>query len=178
MSWLVEDPLPIIVAVVLIQFVLVVVLYQTGRGVVLVAMAAVLVLGLVGLAIEWVVVTDRERVSDQLQELATAVERGDVQRVLASIDPQAAPVRADAQQYMDRFEIDSARLHLLSLHINQVTNPATARVRVRIAASGRDLRGQSPWERFVRTIELELREENERWVIHSYRLEPYQGGMP
>ena len=74
MSWLFEDPTPVLAGGALILVLLAVVLYQTGRAVVLGVMAGVvaLVAGLV--VLERAVVTDEEAIHDVFDQIAAALE--------------------------------------------------------------------------------------------------------
>ena len=72
MTWLVEDPTPTLVAAALIEAVLVLALVKTGRGVLLWAVGGVALLAVALLALEWLVVTDKEKVEETLSGAARA----------------------------------------------------------------------------------------------------------
>ncbi|MEX0713723.1 MAG: hypothetical protein WD278_15395 [Pirellulales bacterium] len=97
MSWLFEDSTGLIVAGVAIELVLAVALIKTGRGTLATVMLGALILVLAGVAVEKLVMTDRERVEAELDALAKALEANNVQRVLSHIHPSAAVVRARAR---------------------------------------------------------------------------------
>ena len=94
MSWLVEDPTPTLVALVLCEAILVLALVKTGRGALLGVIAGVALLGVGLLALEWFVVTEKETVEDTLSGAARALESNDPQAVISFIDP-ATPMRRE-----------------------------------------------------------------------------------
>jgi hypothetical protein len=88
-----EDPMPIILFGIVAEAVLGIILLTTRRGVLLWAMAGVLVLVLAGVGLEWLVVTERERVEATVEGAAAAVRANDRQGLLQCLDPAAADAR-------------------------------------------------------------------------------------
>src|SRR5262245_54422670 len=74
--------------------------YQTGNKRLFQAMVGALVVMLLLLALELLVVTDREAVSNTLEDTANAMETNDLNQVLAFIAPEATKLRTDAERYL------------------------------------------------------------------------------
>jgi hypothetical protein len=156
MTWLVEDPAPILVAVVLIEAVLAIALVKTGRGVLLWAIAGVALLGTCLLALEWFVVTDKETVEDTLTKAARALEANDPLAVSACIDPQSL-MRQEVAQEMTRLTISKASWNRLDVKFNRYTNPPTAVADFMGYINAKDRRGEVPYENFSGRITVHLR---------------------
>ena len=71
MTWLTESFWPIVALGVVVEVVLAIALVRTGRAMWLVAMGTVLALVVAGVAVEWLVVTERE---DQAMRAATQLK--------------------------------------------------------------------------------------------------------
>src|SRR5262245_66549345 len=89
MTWLTEDPTPILIAGGIALIVLLVALLKTGRGVVLMAMVGVALLMGLALLIDKLVVTDRESAADVIYQAAAAAEENKPEVVLSFISPSA-----------------------------------------------------------------------------------------
>ncbi|HUY92668.1 MAG TPA: hypothetical protein VMV10_28265 [Pirellulales bacterium] len=126
MSWLFEDPTPLIVVGVLIEGLLAVVFVNTRQLKAAAAMAGVLVLVLAGLAVEQVVVTDYERIEAALDGTARSLRANDVPGLLAHIDPQAAGMRQNAETNLRRARIRDAKVKDLKVQFHRLTSPPTA----------------------------------------------------
>ncbi len=74
MSWLLEDPTLVLVTGAIVLVLLGVALAKTGRGAILLGMVGVAVLVAALVVVEWVVVTQRERVESTLYGITKALE--------------------------------------------------------------------------------------------------------
>ncbi len=128
MTVLVESPWPATIVALVLLIVFGTIFVRTGRPIVLVAMALVVV-ALAGMvALEQVVVTDREEVEDTLHGIADDLEANDVPAVMASFAPHA-PRRSEAQRVLEDVTIRSASIGRdLEVRINKLTSPPTATV--------------------------------------------------
>ncbi len=95
-SLLFENPWWIIFTGVIIEAVLGIILYRTGRGALVWAMLAVLVLMVSGVIVERLVVTERERVEMTLDGIVAALEANDLNRVLSYVALEAVETRRRA----------------------------------------------------------------------------------
>jgi ketosteroid isomerase-like protein len=168
MSALVENPIFWIAVTVLLEAILAIALVRTGRGALIGAMIAVLVLGAAGLLLERVVVTEREEVEAAFVEIAAALERNDVPGVMARLAPEAGQLRTEASNRMPRVEISDARIRDLKVSFNRHANPPTARAQFKAIVEGRDKQGEVPYEHFIRQFSVGLRREGDRWLLTDY----------
>lgn len=176
---LLEDPTLILVVGAILELFLLITLWQTGRGAVLWAMAAVALVVAVGCAIEWLVVTDREGVESALYSTASALERNDVQGVLDLVADDAGPMREQLALLLPSLTIERAKIRDLEIDVQAKTDPKTARARLRGIIHLRDAPGQMPYETYMRRFAVRLREEGGRWVLTDYEELPNDGpGLP
>ncbi len=173
MSWLLEDPTPMLVATALIVGILTLALVKTGRGGFLYAIVGVAVLAGGLLTLEILVVTDKEEISDQLSAAATALESNDPRAVQTFIDP-ASPMYRQVASEMSRVKINSAGFKRLQVTLGRGPNPQTAEVRFIGHISAKDTRGEVPYENFIRPFTVQLKRESDRWLLTGYEIE----GMP
>ena len=169
MSWLLEDPTPTLVAVVLIVAVLTIALIKTGRGSFLLAIAGVALLGGALLVLEWLVVTDRETVEETLSAAAKALEANDAQALSAYIAAES-PMRREVAQEMSRVTINKASWSRLEVKFNRYTNPPSAVADFMGYINAKDRRGEMPYENFAGRFVVQLRKENDRWVMTGYEM--------
>jgi len=166
MTWLVENPLPTMFVGGLTAAVLAVAYYQTRRGVLLVALAGVVVLAGVLLLVERLVVTDVERIDATILAAAAALERNDRAAVLAHISPspQAAPLRELIDRYVGSYEFEKISISgNRQIDVNRQTSPHTARAV--LVASGQVRLGGQSYQTGPRRVELALRREGDRWLL-------------
>jgi hypothetical protein len=175
MTTLVENPVPVIVVAIFAEAVLAVMLVKSGRGVLLGAMAGVLVvaLGLVGL--ERLVVTDRERIEATLDGCAAALQDNDLDGLLGYISPSDTASRTEAARALRLIEFSKVTLGDPEITINRLTSPHTAHVVLRAYAAGRLRSGE--FEGTMRPIrfEVELRQEGDRWLVTGHKYDPHAG---
>lgn len=168
MTWITEDPWPLLVMGLTLQAMLLVAFFQTRRGLFL---AGMLVAGLTsgGLFIaERMIVTEREEVELVLQEVADALVRDDRQGVLDRISPYATHVRAQAEGAMRIFRVTNAKIgNDLVITLNQLTSPpsATAIFLGRLDVESRLGGYQQP---VVRRFTLTFSQEEDGWYIANY----------
>ena len=76
-----ESPWPLLIVGLVLEAVLAIVLFRTGRGAVLWAMGGVALLVLLGVLIEQWTVTDTKRIRQTLEAAAAGLQANDAQRV-------------------------------------------------------------------------------------------------
>lgn len=167
----VESPWPILFIGIAIEAVLAIFLLRTGRGAALLGMIGVAVFVLLGLLVEWLVVTDREAVQHTLDAAVAAVEANDIERLLSCISPSAQQARKDARWVLGRVEVKMARINDLEIKVNRLTNPPTATAKFQAIGTGRDRKGEFPYQTFAQRVTVELRQENDRWLVAGYNIE-------
>ena len=164
-----EDPMPVILFGIVAEAALGIAVLTTRRGVLLWAIAGVLVLVLAGVGLEWLVVTERERVEATVEGAATAVRANDRQGLLQQVDPSAGDARRLVNWAFDRVDFTDAKItHLEVQSINELTSPPTAKVHVKGIVFFRDRAGQDPYDKQPVDLTLELRLQSGRWLISGY----------
>jgi hypothetical protein len=171
MMWIVENPLPILLLGIAAEAVLVVVLFQSGRGAILLAMAAVAVVTAALLLVEWLVVTDTERIETVLYRAAAALRDNDVDGVIECLAPAAVKLRRSVAARLANLEVVEARITSRpNIRINRLTNPPAAtgtffgRVRVE-GGFGGVVAGP-----FIGRVTVELEKRDDQWAIVAYQL--------
>jgi hypothetical protein len=168
MELLFENPLRIIFIGVVVEAVLGLVLFRTRRGVILWGMIAVLALTGIALAVERLVVTERERVEMTIDGITSALEANDLNRVLSYVDPSAVNTRGRATWAMGRIEIQSVSVYRLGITINRLTTPMTAKASFFGHVAYRDRRGEIPYGNYGSRFTVDLRKDNNRWVVTGH----------
>jgi hypothetical protein len=171
MTALLENPMPIILFGIVAEAVLGISLLTTRRGALLWAMAGVLILVLAGVGLEWLVVTERERVEATLEGAAAAVRANDREGLLQRIHPSAADARQLVNWAFDRVDFTDAKITTLEVqNINDLTSPPTAKAHVKGIVFFKVRRGEYPYDKHPVDLTAELRLESGRWLITGYEL--------
>lgn len=165
MTWLFEDPRPVLAGAVAIELMLLVSLIKSGRAAVLGVMAAVGAAGVALVALEWLVETDREQLDRQLHHLAERLKADDIEEVLSAIEA-GTPAYAQAERALQEFRVIEARISGLEIKLRgdaQATADLFAHVQLR------PRRGTLDMDRTVRRMEIDWRRSGGRWAISAVR---------
>ncbi len=176
MTILLENPWPAILVGIVVEAILAVILVRTGRGAVLVAMGGVLLVVLALVGLEWLVVTERERVEMAVEAGRAGLEANDLDAVLACLAPQASVTEDLVRWAMRRVEFERVRITQLDVgRINELTSPPSVNVRLNFLAEFRDRQGVIPYRHYSTEIGLTLRRFDDRWLVTDYEWkdEPY-----
>jgi hypothetical protein len=172
MTVFLESPMPVLVIGVIAEVILLGFLVGTRRGVLLVPMAAVLVLMLVGVVVERLVVTERERVANTLYDAAAAIEANDTDRVKTFVAKTSSDVLRRAVYYMNLVEFESIRLHNLRIQINKLTSPPSAEARFDGTARYSDRTGNIPYSYYSSSFRVKLVLEPDGWKVQDVEGDP------
>jgi len=168
MAFIFENPWWIICFGIVLEAVLGVLLFRTGRGLLLWIMLGVLALTLLGVLVERLVVTERERVEMTLDGITAALEANDLNRVLSYVSPDATQTRGRAAWAMRRIEVQSARIYNLEITINRLTSPPTAKA-VFVGHIGyRDRQGEIPYNNYGSRFAVDLCKQGNVWVVTGH----------
>lgn len=110
MTMLLESPWPALIIGGLATAIVASGWLQTGRQVLLYAMVAMILLTVAAVAVERLVVTDRERVDMALHEIARLVEQNDVDGALQYADPAHPVVRERAVAELPRYRFQKCTI--------------------------------------------------------------------
>ncbi len=177
MDTLLENPMPILFVGIFVEAILGVALVKTGRGLFLIAMIGVLLLLLAGVGLEALVVTDREQVEATLDGGAAAFVDGDLDRVLSFVAADASAVRQKVQWILRLAELDSIKITDLKINIVRTTSPPTARAKLVAVVSGREKSGVYTPTNYPVRVNLQLRQQGERWLVIGFRYEEAVAGL-
>jgi hypothetical protein len=168
MTILFENPLRIIFIGIVIEAVLGIVLFRTGRGALLWAMIGVLALTVLAVVVERLVVTEKERVEMTLDGITSALEANDLSRLLSYIAPGAIQTRNRAAWAMGRIEVQSARIYWLNITVNRLTSPMTAKAAFSGHIYYRDRQGEIPYNNYGSKFIVDLRKLGDVWVVTGH----------
>jgi hypothetical protein len=177
MTFLVENPWWIIFVGIITEAVLGVILFHTGRGVLLWVMLGVLALMLLGVLVERLVVTEREKVEATLDGIVAALDANDLQRTLSFVSPEAIKTRGRAGWAMGRIEVQSARISNLEITVNRLTSPWTAKAAFYGHLYYRDRQGEFPYNNFGSNFTVYLSKQSNRWLVTGHIEEQDVGGQ-
>lgn len=168
MTWLTEDPTLVLTLGAMTVAVLVIVLFKTGRAVMLVAIVgAVAVTGLCVL-VERLIVTDREEVEITIDAVVTALQDNDAEAVLQHVAPDATSVRLRARGVLLLVNIEEVRITKgPEIVIHTLTSPPTAEVEMVVVGKGTLRIGATMHNQYPVELYLTLRREEDRWLIET-----------
>src|ERR1051326_3688214 len=118
-TWFTENPLPILIGGGVALLVLLVLLLKTGRGLILTALLGVAVFMGLALLIDRLVVTDRERVADVINQGAAAAQRNDLDAIVNLISPSATDVRAEARRWVGQARLEEVTIAAMDVTLNR-----------------------------------------------------------
>ncbi len=173
MTWLFEQSLPILVMGGIVAAALVTGFLKTGRRLLLAGALGVVVLVAALLIVEQMTVTDRELVEQTLFEIASAVERNDIEGALRHVSPDAPGV-AHARSEFPRIQFKEVDIKPnLEIDVFPETTPPTAEARFNVVVTANVGLGDN---RYPRYVEVTFIKEGDRWVVHDYsHYEPTRG---
>ncbi|HBO45584.1 MAG TPA: hypothetical protein DD670_16975 [Planctomycetaceae bacterium] len=178
---LLESPMPVLFAGVIAVAILAVAFVNTQRAVFLLAIVGAVLLTLLGLAIEHLVVTPREEVEAELDALAAAMVANDAPAVLGHMSPSVdSRTRARAEWALARFTIQEAKVSNLTIEVNDLTSPPSAKARFKGFIRVADTQGLIPGGQALLNFTVDYRREGDRWLIvgHTESAANLGGGSP
>ncbi len=167
-TWFTEDPTPIFILGGITLAALFVYLMKTGRGLVLVAMAAVAAFMGLAVLVYALVVTDRERVENVIYEAAAAAEHNNLDAVAAFVSPGAPQIKADIRHWIGQLIIESVTIGGLDVSVDHTTSPPTAAAKFWYVGQGQWRRGVTVYERIPGKLKVDFRLENNQWRVIGY----------
>ncbi len=163
-----ESPWPVLVLGLVAEAVLAILLIRTGRAVLLWSMGGVAIFVLAAVFIERSTVTDRKLIVQTLEGVASALASNDIKRVDTFISPSSdgEAARKKARWALSVVEFIDFTIRNLDLTFNDLGKQRTAKTTFTVIVHGKARSNDFPGEitRFV-AMEVELRKENNRWLI-------------
>lgn len=172
MSWFVEHPFYIaaigIGAIVILGGSWI----KTGRRELLYLLGAATALTIVLLAVERLVVTEREAVRDTLQQMARDVEKNDLRLVLSHVHEDAAPSIVEQAEYefpSQKFKSVKIWENKLEIKIHSERDPPEATAKFFVTIKGDFWKGQHPNQTVLLDVTINFRQDDEgNWKLYSY----------
>ena len=163
-----ESPWPILFVGLVLETGLAVVLFRTGRGLVLGAMAGVALLVLLGVLVERSTVTDTKRIQRTLEEAAAGLLANSAKQVEACIVPDAEgdAARERTDWALSRAEFLDLSIRNLDVKFNYRTSPPTAETTFTILVRGK-ARGNTDLGEIFKPVAMNVkfRKESDRWLV-------------
>jgi hypothetical protein len=165
MTWLYEQPLPILVMGVILVVALTAGFIKTGQRWLIGATAVVILLLIVLIALSRNVVTDREQVEQTIRQIAEAVEQNNIDEALRHVSPAAPGVQhANAELRRIRFEEVDVKRNL-EVEVFPDRNPPEAEARFNVVVVADVGLGMRHYPRYV---EATFVKEGGRWLVIDY----------
>jgi hypothetical protein len=167
MTSLFENPWPAFIGCAIVGVGLIVAWVQSRDLRWLIGVLICLLLGIGAWGCDHWVVTDRELLEALFPRLARAAETGDVDTLLAAIDPALRPKQNEAKQIMQQIKPSEVTITDLQLAIRNEQQPATATAELICRVSGR-LPGVASGETHLVGVHVDLRKTNDQWLIVDF----------
>lgn len=146
---------------------------QAGQRFFLWTMIAAIGVGVAAGLADWLVVSDREQIEALFPRLARAAESGDAATILAALDPQSVPVRAEAERALRDFHPEEVRITRLEVEIPSGPAPPRARADMLVHVRGdARLAGSTGPVATLVDLSVDLRKFDGRWLITDFEAEP------
>ena len=173
MDWLYESPVTIVLLGVLALGALATLWVQSGKNAVLIAVGFVALLLIAGLVTERLVVTDREKVEQEVRDIAADVRSNDRSRLYPHIYSGATELRAKAEGELPSYKFSECTVtKIYRVEIFEGKQPKQAEVEfmVRVAGNfsyqGLEVGGDGSYLRYVTLFFTQ--EQDGRWRMHDY----------
>ena len=168
-----ESPVPILVVGVVALAVLGAMLVATRRGALLYAIAGVLAVMAIGVVVERLVVTERERVGMAIDGAAAALEANNpaaVQKFVAAKTDSDILRRLD--YYLKLVEFEKITIRNLEIEVNHLTSPPTAEAKFDGTARFKDRSGTFGGGVYPGTFRALLVREKDGWKFYEVQGDP------
>ncbi len=170
MTTLLEDPRPLLYFGILAEAVLAIVLLRTGRGVLLWVMLGLAVLVAAGVWVEWLVVTEVERVEAVLESAMRAVAADDQQAVMEHFHSSATQPRGLVRWAFSYVHFTGAKITGMKTSIDEKADPPRATVELSGTVWFEARRGDIPYSVYPSSGTIILHRYPEGWLITGYDL--------
>ncbi|MEX1042462.1 MAG: hypothetical protein WDZ51_17655 [Pirellulaceae bacterium] len=171
MTWLFDQPLPILIVGVLGGAILAGTLAQTGNRLFLKLLLAWITLFGLLLVVEYGVITDREQVQATVYEIAAALEANDTARVQRSISDDAADLQREVEQKLNYVHVEAVKIkrNMEVNFVEQVT-PRVAVAKMNVVFIGNLKSGITSEGRFPTYLILTFQQEaDQAWRLADYQ---------
>lgn len=169
--WIFEQSLPIIIIAVIGGAILAGTMMQTGKKLFLYLLIGWIALCSLALALEYVVVTERERIEGVVYQIAAALEANDVERVKSFISDDAEQIKSVAERQMAYVQIEHIKLKRnLEVTIMTGSTPIIGVAKLNVKMEGH-LKNNEAWDGdFATFLVLTFQKDPDgEWRLISYQ---------
>ena len=164
MTKLLEEPLYILLIGVPLTLAFVFAWIRTTKTPLLVVAIALLLLTIGGVIAERLVVSDREAITQQLDQIAADVQAGDLPKILGHVHSDAVQTRSLAETQLTRYTVRGARIAKIhELKVFRDRDPAESEIKLNAVVEIDAYRGPIA---FLVTLRLD----GETWKVYDYEI--------
>jgi hypothetical protein len=128
--------------------------------------------GIAALIADRLVETDREQLQVLFPRLAAAAERQDIDTILASLDPERRPLRADAEKVLK--QVTPTEVVITKLDV-MVDSPEAATVAIIARVSG-NVSGEGTPGTVLVGLRVQMVKKGRTWLVEDVDVEPVTPG--
>jgi hypothetical protein len=139
-----EDSLPLVLAALALAGVALFAWLKTLSRLWLIIALLAATAGIAAIVADRLVSTDREHIEALFPRLAAAAERQDIDTILASIDPELRPLRADAEKVLKQVKPTEVAITKLDIAVDSKKSPPAATVDLLVRVTGNVLADGMP----------------------------------
>lgn len=138
--------------------------------------AAILGIAAIGLGVvDWLVVTDREQLLALFPRLARAAETRDVATLVAAVDPELRPLRAEAERALAVVSPTAVVITRLDVDVRPEVQPPEATARLIVRVTGRVIDPHTPATTLV-ALTLSLHKKDGVWLVRDAEVDEPRPG--
>ena len=131
--------------------------------------------GIAALVADRLVETDREHIHAMFPPLATAAQRGDIDTIVASLDPELRPLRADAEKVLKKVKPTEVTITKLDVTVDAEKSPPAATAHIVVRVSGNVVGEGTPGATIV-GLEVTMLKKGGPWLVTDADVEPGRPG--
>ncbi len=178
MSWLLENSMTVVVLGGVTALVFGGIWLQTGRKIELYVMLAILAVCVGVFVVSKIATSERQQVKATLYEIASDVERNDVDAVLAHLHSSMKEVRQRAATEMPQFKFAEVKIkNNLEIEVFENESPPRAETTFNVTALVSDRTGMVNGRRIPRFMRVTFVKEGDYWRISDYSHEDPREGF-
>ncbi|MFM8892055.1 MAG: hypothetical protein ACKOTB_10635 [Planctomycetia bacterium] len=141
-------------------------------------LATALVLGMAGIGLaltDWLVVTDREQLLALFPRLARAAETRDVATLVAAVDPDLRPLRAEAERALAVVAPTAVVITRLDVDVRSEGVPPEAMAHLLVRVTGRVIDPHTPSTTLV-ALKVSLHKRDGAWLVRDAEVDEPRPG--
>ena len=170
-----ESSLPLVVACLAVAAVAGLLWSQTGHRGPLIAAGLALAAAVAVFAADRLVETDREQLLALFPRLARAAEQRDVATLLAALDPELRPIRAEAERAVRQVQPTAVTITRLDVAVDSAATPPTARADMIVKVTGNVFDKAGPGTALV-AVKATLRKKDGVWLVTDAEVDQARPG--